>query len=226
MGPTHATSSQSIIEERILNHPKNAIDPFFYLGAAFNLIIAWQYFRLWSSPGPDDGELIVSFATLMAFEFVMVHSGVFMAVFPRKWSLLVFFPFYGLFALAFSASMPNNLILWVYLIAVAGRMRFAFQDVPIGERVRLIIRSAIAAFFYLILTFAVAIGAPIVPELGLTQEFLNSIGYFDISDTGGLFIDEPKTALSLGVFYFIAITVMEWFVARIKTGALQGMVPT
>ena len=208
-----------------MNHPKIAIDPFFYLGAAFNLIIAWRYFQLWSSPGPDDGELILSFATLMAFEFVMVHSGVFMAVFPRKWSLMGFFPFYGLFALAFSASMPNNIILWVYLMTIAGRMRFAFQDVPMGERVRLIIRSAFAAFIYLVLTFAVAIGEPFIPELGLSREFLNSIGYFDISDTGGLFVDEPKTAMSLGVFYFTAITIMEWFVARIKTSSLQAIAP-
>jgi len=103
--------------------------PFEYAGIFMSLLIAYQFLMVWLSPDASDSSKISSMAGLMAFEFVMVHSGVFMAVMPKKISLFILIPFYGLFALAFTASIGNTDILIIYLIVVFNRMRFAFSDV-------------------------------------------------------------------------------------------------
>ena len=51
-----------------------------YVEVAQTALIACQYLYLWLFAGPDDAYKVYSLAILMAFEFVMVHSGLFMAV--------------------------------------------------------------------------------------------------------------------------------------------------
>ena len=52
-----------------------------YVEVAQTALIACQYLYLWLFAGPDDAYKVYSLAILMAFEFVMVHSGLFMAAF-------------------------------------------------------------------------------------------------------------------------------------------------
>mgnify|MGYP000228858295 CR=1 FL=1 len=53
-----------------------------YVEVAQTALIACQYLYLWLFAGPDDAYKVYSLAILMAFEFVMVHSGLFMAAMP------------------------------------------------------------------------------------------------------------------------------------------------
>lgn len=46
-----------------------------YVEVAQTALIACQYLYLWLFAGPDDAYKVYSLAILMAFEFVMVHSG-------------------------------------------------------------------------------------------------------------------------------------------------------
>ena len=71
-----------------------------YVEVAQTALIACQYLYLWLFAGPDDAYKVYSLAILMAFEFVMVHSGLFMAAMPLKASIRLFIPLYGLFAFA------------------------------------------------------------------------------------------------------------------------------
>lgn len=167
------------------------------------LIVACQYFKLWISPEIDQAETIFQLAMLMAFEFVMVHSGVFMALMPKKISLFVFVPFYALFALAFNSMTDNNFILGVYLITVFNRMRFAFTDVDEKIRHRVIKKSILAVTIYFFLTMAVSMGNTIIPDFGLSEQNLSSMGYNEAKTHGGLFLDVPKTAICLGSFYYL-----------------------
>lgn len=183
--------------------------PFEYAGVVMHLVIAYQFYMLWVRPGISDVFKIADFATLMAFEFIMVHSGVFMAVMPKKVSLYVLIPVYSLFALAMNASVSDNSILIIYCLVVFNRMRFAFSDVSLAIRTRAILTSIFSVLIYFVLIFIVAFGKDFVPAFGLNTKFLNSINYFENLSSGGLFLEEPKTAIALGFLYYIILAFVE-----------------
>lgn len=203
------TIKNSILEK--VNPLFNFVD-FFTLG-----FIAYQYFKLWYSPEIGDADKIFQWAGLMGFEFIMVHSGVFMAAMPKKWSLLIFFPFYGLFALSFNQIIGGgNIVIYIYLFAVFNRMRYAFFDVSEEIQKKVIGKSVFAVLVYFFPLMAIVFGNKLVPELGLNEQSLAYIGYNNAKTHGGLFLDEPKTAMCLGVVYysFLAIYSIPFWVTK------------
>ena len=199
-----------------MNILKKYDKPFEYAGIIMKLIIAYQFSVIWFQPEVSDVSKISSMAILMVFEFVMVHSGVFMAVMPKKISLFILIPFYGLFAWGFSSAMEGNDILIIYLLVVLNRMRFAFSDVDIQIRSRAMLFSISAAFLYLILIFIILFSNGIFGELGLTQEFLKSSGYFETLTSSGEFVERPHTAISFGFFYYCFLAIIEALLLRYK----------
>jgi len=178
--------------------------------------MAYQYFKLWIDPQYGDAEKIFQMAGLMGFEFIMVHSGVFMAVMPRKVSLLIFVPAYGLFAWAFNDIIGGgNLVAYIYLIAVFNRMRFAFFNVNEELKNKQILRSVFAVLTYFFLLLGVAFGSKLIPEFGLNDVILSFIGYDEAKTHGGLFLDEPQTAICLGSIYYLILALYSlpsrWF---------------
>ena len=178
--------------------------------------MAYQYFKLWIDPQYGDAEKIFQMAGLMGFEFIMVHSGVFMAVMPRKVSLLIFVPAYGLFAWAFNDIIGGgNLVAYIYLIAVFNRMRFAFFNVNEELKNKQILRSVFAVLTYFFLLLGVAFGSKLIPEFGLNDVNLSFIGYDEAKTHGGLFLDEPQTAICLGSIYYLILALYSlpsrWF---------------
>ncbi len=186
--------------------------PFEYGGVLMSLVLAFKYLSLWLSPEANQVSIIYSFATLMAFEFIMVHSGVFMAVMPKKVTLFLLLPLYGLFALAFNYSIPDgNSILYIYFFVVFNRMRFAFSDVPKHIRIRAVLMSVFSVLIYFVLVMIVAIFSDSIPEFGLNSNFLESSGYNDHKTSGGLFTDLPHTAICLGFTYYTLIGLIQLY---------------
>lgn len=183
-----------------LNFSRNS--PFSFVEYGFQAYYATVFLMVWIHPEQHDVSLINDLAILMAFEFIMVHSGVFMAVMPKKWSLLIFFPFYGLFALAFQHSVINTNILYIYLLTVLNRMRFAFSNVSPEVRAIQMGKSAGKAIFYFFLIFAVCFGNGLIPKFGLTEDFLEKSHYFDTVKSSGLFIDKPYVPICMGFIYY------------------------
>jgi len=187
--------------------------PFEYAGAFMNLILAYQFYKIWTSPAISDANKIADYAVLMGFEFIMVHSGVFMAVMPKKISLYVLLPVYGLFALAMNTFVSDNSVLIIYGIVVFNRMRFAFSDVSKKIQQKAIFNSVIAVLVYFVLVFVVAFNNEHIPLFGLTKEFLAEINYYENLKTGGLLLDEPQTAFSLGFLYYTILALMALWIA-------------
>ncbi|GEQ84788.1 hypothetical protein ULMS_02960 [Patiriisocius marinistellae] len=184
---------------------------FLYAGVLINLIIAVRFFQLWYSPQEDQVSQIITMATLVGFEFIMVHSGVFMAVFPKKISLFIFFPIYGLFAWAFASMIDDwHIVVITYLVAVFNRMRFAFADVPQKIKSRNILTSVIAVMVYFFLMMIIAFNAEKIPHLGLSPSFLSQSNYFENIDTGGILLDIPQSALCFGVLYYCILAIIEF----------------
>lgn len=171
--------------------------------------LIYEMWRLWSAPNPDDIDRILTLAVMMGFEFIMVHSGVFMSVFPRKMSLFIFVPFYGLFALAFNTMTPGNEILFLYLGVVFIRMRFAFSNPIEQEKGANMGMSLIAVLLYFFLIMGFAIGSDHIPELGLTPEFLKATGYLNEDTIGGIFTEMPQVPMAMGIVYFALLALAE-----------------
>ncbi len=175
---------------------------FEYAEALMLFLIAFQYFQLWVSPDSDSASKIFQLAGLIAFEFIMVHSGVFMSVMPKKISLYVLVPVYGLFALAFNQIIGGNAILVIYLITIFNRMRFAFFNVNEVLKSSLMLKSIIAVSIYFVLILVVAFSSNILPQMGLSAENLRAINYEEAKKHGGLFLDQPHTSMCMGFLYY------------------------
>jgi len=183
-----------------INFTKNS--PFSFIEYGFQAYYATVFLMVWMHPEQHPVSLINDLAVLMAFEFIMVHSGVFMAVMPKKLSLFVFFPMYGLFAYGFSHSVVNTNIFYIYLLTVLNRMRFAFSDVAPEVRALQIGKSVAKAMLYFFLIFVVAFGNGIIPKFGLTDDFLEKSHYFDTVKSSGLFIEKPYVPICMGFIYY------------------------
>ena len=168
------------------------------------------------APGPGDGEIILTFGAMMAFEFILVHSGVTMALAPRKISLFALFPIYGLFALGLNAAIPGNAILFLYLSVVLTRMRFAFSK-PTREATIANVGFSIAAVItYFILVVLFALSSESLPHFGITEAYLDSVNYSSLHDSGGVFIDMPHVPIAMGIIYFTLLAVYEVFIQTRK----------
>lgn len=182
---------------------------FEYASILMSLFVAYQFFALWHHPQIDDTGRLATLSVMMLFEFVMVHSGVFMALMPKKLSLYMLFPIYGLFALAINSMAENNMVLVAYLMVVFNRMRFAFSDVPKKIRNRALSTSVISALIYFFMLFFFLLGADYIPKLGLTDEFLKITGYGRSIYTEGAFVEIPHAIMAFGTSYYSSLALME-----------------
>ena len=191
---------------------------FQYAGLLMTVLIAFQFYQIWQNPVLGDAPKISTMALLMDFEFIMVHSGVLMSVMPKKISLYVLIPFYGLFALAFNAVAEDHTVLIIYFLIVFNRMRFAFSDVPKVMKERAILQSVLAALTYFFLIFPFIFGADYVPKWGMTEAAMETIRYPEDSNAAGTLVEMPHVAFAFGFTYYCILAIIEAFSLRPKFG--------
>lgn len=180
-----------------------------YTDVMLNLFMAGWFLRLWIAPQLEDADDIYSLSVLLAFEVLMLHSGTFMAFFPPKWSIFIFIPAYGLFAWAYSYTLEDNFILWIYLFVVLNRMRFAFFNKDIGLRLRTMKSSFISTFIYVIVLGLTLLVSDYLPEFGLTEAFLEEANPKD-----SFFLDGPVFVMAFGAFFYICLAIFNFWVSR------------
>ena len=173
------------------------------------VVLVFEMLRLWLSPDAMQIDRLNTLAVMMGFEFIMIHSGVFMSVMPRKISLFFLIPFYSTFAFAMNTMVSGNTILWLYFGVVLLRMRFAFSNPSPHQKQRAILVSICAALLYFLLLVFMVLIADLIPKFGLTNTFLNESGYRDSLKSGGVFLDMPHVPMAMGVIYFTLIAFME-----------------
>jgi len=182
---------------------------FAYSSVILNLTLVVQAYLLWINPSMNDADKIYTIAILSSIEFFMIHSGVFMAVFPKKVSLYIFFPLYGSFALMINSMADGNDILYLYLIVVFQRMRFAFSDVKIELKNKAVAFSAYAAIIWLFVIFLVFLNKDSFPILGLNEDYLLMSGYREKKSIG-VFTEEPHLAIALTMIYYLCLALTEF----------------
>ncbi len=108
----------------------------------------------------------------------------------------------------------GNIVAYIYLLVVFNRMRFAFFDVNSTLKERGVGKSAFAAIVYFFIVMFVALGNSLVPELGLADDNLARLGYEEVKNHGGLFSDEPQTAICAGFFYYFILALFTMYIAN------------
>ncbi len=180
-----------------------------WIGIVIYLALAFEMYRLWVTPLPADIARINLLALLMGFEFIMVHSAVFMLVMPRKKVIWFLIPTYAVVALALNSGAEGNAILFLYLGLMASRLRFMFSTPSAKHRKQAIKHSIIAAGIYFFSIAVIAGGETSIPQKGLTTEFLTTSGYFDALTVYGIFTENPHLPLVMGIIYFGLMSVVE-----------------
>ena len=201
------------------------ISIFSLIGIGLNIFLIYTFVKLWTRPQVSDIEMIFNFTVLMFFEFVMVHSGVFMCIIGRSWKGWLFFIIlYGLFALAFNSIVSGNQILILYSVVVLNRMLPNILRKPEDtEKKERIIISAIYAMIYFFLFVTIIYCASSVPPFGLTKEFLESANFSEINTISGDFSDKPYIMMCFGALYYLFLTLVEviMIVRKVKKQKIQ-----
>jgi len=177
------------------------------------LILATTYFKLWLMPELSDANAIYTLCVLIAFEFFMVHSSLFMSSVNRKSLnsvLLLVVPFYGIFAVIFNFFVDNNAVMILYLLVVFNRIQSGLTQ-PENSPVNLtMLRSTLTILIYFFLLIAIVVLSDSIPELGVSNEYLTASEYHTtVKKHGGLLLDVPKIGLCLGTAYFSLLFLLE-----------------
>lgn len=181
-----------------------------YLELIQYLIFAGIYLAAMVKPSMFSSEFIVSLQILIMFEFIMMHSGVFMSM--GKSAVILFFPFYFLFAFAFNLIMPDNTIMYVYLFTILNRFLTGQNDSK-RKNDHPTIRALFRCFATYFPTFIGSMAlSSIIPEFGLTPDVQKQIiEDVAINQKGDITL---KMMISCGVLYYLALIYWEFYFSR------------
>lgn len=170
----------------------------------FSIFYVGFIISVWFFPENYSVEIIYNLTLILIFEFILVHSGVFMSVFKNFFVILGFALVYGLFALAINMSVLGDspVILYLYSATVVNRMLFGLTSRTDQERQENMGYSALMAMNFMFSIFTALLLSWMVPYGGLTPAYLESIHYLDSIGTGGEFPEKPHVAFAFGVLYF------------------------
>jgi len=186
------------------------ISIFSLFGVIMNGCLAYLFLSLWLYPQPSDIDLIYSLTILILFEFVLVHSGVFMSALGRSWiGWLLFIFIYGIFAFAFNTFISGNQIIILYGAVVLNRMLQGILNRKGADKEQGLMMAAIYAITWFGLLIMVVVGSSYVPRYGLTEEFVQSTNYTTINQAGGDFQGDPHIFMCFGLLYYLMLMFIE-----------------
>jgi len=201
------------------------ISIFSLLGVIMNGWLAYLFLSLWLYPQASDIELIYSLTILILFEFILVHSGVFMSVLGRSWIGWLFFIFiYGIFAFAYNTFISGNQIIILYGAVVLNRMLQGILSRRGADKEQGLMMAAIYAITWFGLLIMVVVGSSYIPRYGLTEVFVNSTNYTTINQAGGDFKGDPHIFMCFGVLYYLILMFVEvnTEIQRVKNSLLPA----
>ena len=191
----------------LINFVSKRQNQLLYLELIQYLLFSIIYLVAWVSPSQFSPEFIHSLEIILVFEFVLVHSGLFMSL--GIYSVLIFFPFYFLFAWAFNHILADNTIMYIYLLTIFNRL---LMGIEVSKRKNN--NPAIRAFYRCFATyFPILIGtialSKLLPDFGLTVDIQNEIKEsMAIKSKGDITL---KMLISCGFFYYLLLIFWELY---------------
>jgi len=164
-------------------------------GLLINVLMCLLCLAIWFVPTAFSNETIIGTRALIAFEFIILHSALFMMI-----SYWVFIPLYFLFAFSFNHFTSDNAIMITFLVIVLNRVRFIFMkngDELGGKNVVRALYQFFLNYFPLMFLGVVFQSIGLIPELGLSEETIKNKGIIDRWDY------EHPTVMAVGFFYYL-----------------------
>lgn len=179
-------------------------------------MIVADFRYLWLFAGPDDAYKVYSLAILMAFEFVMVHSGFLWQLCRSRLQYGCLFRCMDFLHSQLGIQCGGDYtIIILYLATVLNRMRFAFFNVSKSVKQRVVKQSMIALAVYFVLTVSVVCAESVIPSFSLGAAFSESASYTREVRAGGLFVEKPYVPICLGFLYY---SVLSFLISKLYGG--------
>ena len=178
------------------------------LALSFTLLVVWI-----EPSSIEDGTWVRAGAMLIMLEFLLLHSGAFMAAGPlafrARWQRVVWFLgfglFYGAVMVGFAKWSRSDYIVWV-LIGVVGSRLFTLVLTEDKRGTTLMLhRSAVGTV--ILLATAILCFIPF-PELGLTES-VRSAAFGSHADDA--LSEYPQRFFAWGIAYFLLMGIAEFF---------------
>jgi len=175
--------------------------------------LVWVLIDVWINPMQwDDGHWVSYGVTLIAIEFFLLHSGVFMSGFALSADSTLkrfqyfsgLFLFYGVFIVSLALISDSLSVVVIFGIAMLGRLTTLIISVE-EQAPRLALRSVYGAILYVVLVPA-SIFLPI-PELGITYK----VTMIAFPDGEGVWTRQPERGLAMAIAYFSIMALLELF---------------
>ena len=181
------------------------------IGGIPMLVLAGTVLAVWiDPPGPQAATWLRAAATLVFFEFLLLHSGAFMAVGPivcrRVWLRLLWFVGFGLvygFSLVGYARWTGaDWMLWALLGVLLSR---TITLVVLRDKRGTILMLQRSAVGITILLLTILVFFLPLPSLGITEE----LRYRAFGAAHDYLRAHPERALAWGALYFLLMAVVE-----------------
>lgn len=181
------------------------------LGGVPMLLLAITLALTWIDPaGPESASWLRAAATLVLIEFLLLHSGAFMAVGPmlsdRLWPRLLWFLGFGLVygysLVTFAQWTGSNYVLWVLLGVLLSRVitLVILQD----KRGTILMLQRSAVGMVILLLTGLICFLPL-PPLGITEQ----LRYEAFGAADDFLREHPQRTLAWGVVYFLLMAFVE-----------------
>ena len=184
------------------------------LGGLPLLLLALLMLRVWMDPmSVDDGGWVRLAATMVLVEFLLLHSGAFMAAGPvvceRRWLRLAWFLGFGLvyFAglFAFARWTGGQFVIWLLFGVLVSRL---FSLVVLDDKKATIMMLQRSAMGIMILVLTALIIFLPLPKLGITEE----VRYAAFGKIDDLLSEYPERTMAWGVLYYLIMGCVEVYV--------------
>lgn len=181
------------------------------------VILASIYLSAWIDPYLFSLEFVYTLQMLMLFEFVLVHSGMFMGL--GGWTILFFLPFYLCFALVMNLLTPDNTILYLFTYTICMRVLWGFGKYKRKVNTP-IFRSMFRAFatYMPLLIISILLGT-ILPDLGLTPDVQKAIEDTSTSKSNGDIT--LKIVVIFGFLYYTGLIIWEYYFLKLNKASVN-----
>lgn len=184
------------------------------LGGVPLMLLTLTLLLVWTDPvSIDDGGWVRIAASLVWIEFLLLHSGVFMAVgpvlFAKFWYRLAWFTGFGI---VYAVSLigiawwsGGRYVFWLLLGVLISRI-IMLVILPDKRGVILMLQRSVLGMLLLILT-AFILFLP-APQLGLTEE----IRWATFGPAIDMMTEHPQRMIAWGVVYFFLMGLVEFII--------------
>jgi len=184
------------------------------LGGVPLMLLTLTLLQVWIHPlSIDNGGWVRIAASLVLIEFLLLHSGAFLAVgpvlFTKFWYRLAWFAGFGLIyavALVGIASWSGGrYVFWLLFGVLISRLMILVILPDKRGTILMLQRSVVGMFLLILTTFTLLLPAP---QLGLTED----IRWATLGPAIDMMTKHPQRMIAWGVVYFFLMSLVEFFI--------------